>query len=217
MGIKNRIYIVDDTENFLQTCKNALGSDFDIETFDLASDLVHQLESTTPPQVIVSNLKMPGILGMDLIRLLKKYDLEVPVILIAKGPSEKELEEAVSAGATQVLQKPVSMSELRESIDKALISNIETLDSASMGAEAIEITDLGQQILELYKTRALEAERLLHELGLLPSSVEAQLDRVLHLKKMERNFLKRKSRLIRIFNHEATVDDIVSTGRKPAA
>jgi FixJ family two-component response regulator len=218
MSAKKLIYVVDHDSEFQTTCIEQLSDQYEVSGFNEAADLVNALETNPAPQLIISDQEMPGIKGLDLIRLLKKNELDVPVVLISGFLDDAQRVQALEAGTFRILEKPVSMKSLQQCVFDAFHVSEESMDPLTIGAEAIEITQLGLQILSLYKDRALDAERVLKELGLLPSTVEAQLDRILNLGKLERTFQKRRERLLRLYNDEATVDDLVtSTVRKPAA
>jgi DNA-binding NtrC family response regulator len=56
--------------------------------------------------VILSDIQMPGMSGVDLLSIVRAYDLDVPVILMTGNPTLETAMEAVSLGALQYLVKP---------------------------------------------------------------------------------------------------------------
>lgn len=58
-------------------------------------------------EVIVSDIQMPELSGVELLSLVRTHDLDVPVILMTAAPSLETALEAVSLGALQYLVKPV--------------------------------------------------------------------------------------------------------------
>jgi EAL domain-containing protein (putative c-di-GMP-specific phosphodiesterase class I) len=56
--------------------------------------------------VIVSDIDLPGMTGVDLLRVVRAYDLDVPLILMTGAPSIDTATEAVSLGALEYLRKP---------------------------------------------------------------------------------------------------------------
>jgi len=69
--------------------------------------------------VIVSDIQMPGMTGIDLLRVVRAYDLDVPVILMTGAPSIETAVEAVSLGALQYLTKPTPGPELVQAVERA--------------------------------------------------------------------------------------------------
>src|SRR5580700_7374673 len=53
--------------------------------------------------VIVTDIQMPGMSGLDLLRVVRGYDLDVPVILMTGEPKVETAIEAVSLGALEYL------------------------------------------------------------------------------------------------------------------
>jgi EAL domain-containing protein (putative c-di-GMP-specific phosphodiesterase class I)/ActR/RegA family two-component response regulator len=60
-----------------------------------------------PFDVVVSDVAMPGMDGLQLLRAIREHDLDVPVLLITAGPSLETAVQALEHGAFRYLQKPV--------------------------------------------------------------------------------------------------------------
>ncbi len=69
--------------------------------------------------VVVSDIQMPGMSGVDLLRAIRASDLDVPVILMTGAPSVETAIEAVNLGALKYLPKPTSTEVLLESVERA--------------------------------------------------------------------------------------------------
>ncbi|HVY46756.1 MAG TPA: EAL domain-containing response regulator [Minicystis sp.] len=69
--------------------------------------------------VIVADVNMPGTSGIDLLRIARAYDLDVPVILMTGGPEVGSAVQAVELGALQYLAKPVDNPELVRVVTRA--------------------------------------------------------------------------------------------------
>jgi CheY-like chemotaxis protein len=77
---------------------------------------VKQIGGRSMPSVIVSDLSMPKMNGIEFLEKLKKNDFlkEVPFILITAYGEEVKVREAIKAGARDVLTKPFELSFLFE-------------------------------------------------------------------------------------------------------
>ena len=71
------------------------------------------------PEVMVLDLKMPGINGIEVLRNVKKNHPNVEVIILTGHGSSKDEEETRKLGAFAYLQKPVDISTLTDTIKKA--------------------------------------------------------------------------------------------------
>jgi len=69
--------------------------------------------------VILTDIQMPHMSGLDLLRVVRAYDLDVPVILMTGEPKVETAIEAVSLGALQYLVKPAPHEELVNAVDRA--------------------------------------------------------------------------------------------------
>jgi EAL domain-containing protein (putative c-di-GMP-specific phosphodiesterase class I) len=69
--------------------------------------------------VILTDVHMPGTTGLDLLRVVRAYDLDVPVILMSGDPELETAMEAVELGALQYVRKPVQTTALTAIVERA--------------------------------------------------------------------------------------------------
>ena len=74
---------------------------------------------TTPFDVIVSDISMPEMNGLEFLRAVREQDLDVPVILMTGEPGLDSAMRAVEYGAFRYLAKPVDLQVLGETADRA--------------------------------------------------------------------------------------------------
>lgn len=70
--------------------------------------------------VVLSDIAMPGMDGVQLLRSIRERHLDIPVVLITGGPSIDTAVKAVEYGAFRYLTKPVENRELRAVVERAL-------------------------------------------------------------------------------------------------
>jgi DNA-binding NtrC family response regulator len=92
----------------------------------------HQVTTTNNPMevaellakerfdLIITDLKMPGMDGMELLELAKKYDKDVLTLMVTAFGSLESAEEAVAKGAFDYISKPFRKETLLIAIDKAM-------------------------------------------------------------------------------------------------
>jgi EAL domain-containing protein (putative c-di-GMP-specific phosphodiesterase class I) len=73
-----------------------------------------------PYDVVLSDISMPGLDGIELLRKVRGKDLDLPVVLITGTPSVDSAIDAVEYGALRYLQKPVESKVLCETIERAV-------------------------------------------------------------------------------------------------
>lgn len=69
--------------------------------------------------VILADIQMPGMSGLDLLRIVRTRDLDVPVILMTGWPDVESATDAVELGALRYLVKPISIDVLCEAVERA--------------------------------------------------------------------------------------------------
>ncbi|MCW8957157.1 MAG: response regulator, partial [Gammaproteobacteria bacterium] len=71
-------------------------------------------------QLVITDLSMPRMSGMDLLEAIRQTDLEVPVIMITGFSTEDSAIKALRLGATDFIKKPFDMDELLAQVDQSL-------------------------------------------------------------------------------------------------
>lgn len=90
-----------------------------IEALRLFGDLARH-EAAEVPDLVVSDIRMPELGGMGVLRTLRELDWAMPVILITAFADAKTQASALGLGATVVLDKPVDLTLLRNVVGNYL-------------------------------------------------------------------------------------------------
>lgn len=133
---KFKVLLVDDEEEFVRTLSERLQMrDLDSQTaFDGEQALEVMRDGV--PDVMVLDLKMPGIDGMEVLRRMKKLYPKVQVIILTGHGSSKDEDQARRLGAFEYLQKPVNLEDLVEVLKRAYQKKVEASLMAATFAEA---------------------------------------------------------------------------------
>ncbi len=136
------IWIVDDDESIRWVLEKALAREnLATRSFSNVRDTVEALKSATP-QVLVSDIRMPGESGLELLQIVKTMHPGLPVIVMT---AFSDLDSAVSAfqgGAFEYLAKPFDLDKAVELIRRALEESLRESNVEQAAAETPEI--LGQ-------------------------------------------------------------------------
>jgi two-component system nitrogen regulation response regulator GlnG len=136
------IWIVDDDESIRWVLEKALAREnLATKSFSNARDAMDALQSSAP-QVLVSDIRMPGTSGLELLQAAKARHPGLPVIVIT---AFSDLDSAVAAfqgGAFEYLAKPFDVDKAVELIRRALEESLREADVEQVSAETPEI--LGQ-------------------------------------------------------------------------
>ena len=145
MGQAMKVAIVDDEQDMRQSISQWLAlSGFDTETYGSAEDA---LKSLTPDfqGVVVSDIKMPGMDGMQFLKRLMSVDSALPVIMITGHGDVPMAVEAMHVGAFDFLEKPFNPDKMTELAKKAANARRLTLDNRALRRE---LSDGGTGIMK---------------------------------------------------------------------
>ena len=106
------VLLVDDEREFVSTLAERLQMrGFDLEVAFSGEQALEMLENRIP-EVMVLDLRMPGIDGLEVLRLVKRKYPRIQVIILTGHGSERDEEAARRLGAFDHLQKPVDINDL---------------------------------------------------------------------------------------------------------
>jgi DNA-binding NtrC family response regulator len=116
------IFVVDDDDGSREAMTRTLERvGYEVHGFPSAEDALAVLESDEPVDVVVSDVRMPGMDGYELLRHVRAVRPDLPFLLVT---AFSEVRDAVKAlqedGADDYLSKPVEMQELRQRVQLAI-------------------------------------------------------------------------------------------------
>lgn len=118
-GRQPRIVVIDDEEGIRRLFQRLLGKRYDLQTFARGLAALEDLQQT-PCDLVITDLRMPGMDGMEVLSRVKEFDRDIPVIMLTAYGSIETAVEAMKKGAYDYLAKPVQSEEMELVIEKAL-------------------------------------------------------------------------------------------------
>jgi len=116
-----KILIVDDEPDMLKLLSMILRekTSYEITTTNNPIE-ARELAKQGEFDLVISDLKMPGLDGMEIIDAVKKIDEDIPVIIITAFASVESASEAIQKGGFDFITKPFRKEQILFTIDKAL-------------------------------------------------------------------------------------------------
>lgn len=129
---KYRILVVDDEPTVCKSIRQVLiREDCDVETA-LSGEEALRKDAERPYDVMIVDLMMPGLSGMELLRSIKAGNPKARIIMVTGYPTMRNTLQAMQLGAMDFLPKPFLPTTLRNLVAKAL----EAGDDAPRGSGA---------------------------------------------------------------------------------
>ena len=139
--MKHRILLVDDHRDILRLLHSTLDTlkNSDLQIFELPSGEEALLEASRKRiDLLVADYKLPGMSGIELIHKIRARQPEVKVILISGMTDRKSRDEMLNAGAVALFDKPISLADFLDVVERSLelVSTIFPPESGSAKEEA---------------------------------------------------------------------------------
>lgn len=119
-----RILLIDDDAAGRTALRRALQRmNYEVEAHAAGAPALESLGDGTGFDLVITDIKMPGMDGLELLRRVKEANPELPVILITAFGTIENAVEAISQGASDYLTKPLGLPEVRAKVAKTLESS----------------------------------------------------------------------------------------------
>jgi DNA-binding NtrC family response regulator len=142
-----KIAIVDDERDMRQSISQWLAlSGYDTETFGSAEDALKVLGSYYPG-IVISDIKMPGMDGMQFLKKLMGSDSALPVIMITGHGDVPMAVEAMRVGAFDFLEKPFNPDRMSELAKRATGARRLVLDNRALRQELSDGSQLMKKLI----------------------------------------------------------------------
>jgi DNA-binding NtrC family response regulator len=150
---KVKLLLVDDEEDFLNSLAKRLGKrDFDITTA-MEGKLAVKAAKKMEFDVAILDMKMPGMDGMELLRILKKKHKFLEVVILTGYGGIDSAVEATKLGAHSYLEKPYDFEKLLEVLKNAYETRLrKKFEHDKKRMEEIEMLSMGSSPMGILKS-----------------------------------------------------------------
>jgi two-component system, NtrC family, nitrogen regulation response regulator GlnG len=146
------VWVIDDDRSIRWVFEKALAREgIPFKTFAQATEAMDALDATGAPQVLVSDIRMPGTSGLELLQNVKQRFPGLPVIIMT---AYSDLESAVAAfqgGAFEYLPKPFDVDQAVELIRRALGESMREGEAEELSTVTPDILGKAQSMQEVFR------------------------------------------------------------------
>lgn len=142
-----KVLLVDDDRSMRDSLDHLLTrAGFQVDAHFRASDAISAL-SKTQPDVILTDMKMPGLSGFDVLEAAQKQDRDLPVILISAHGDVPLAVDAMERGAHNFLEKPYHPGRLIAILKRAAENHRLTRDNRNLRARLTDLSGLDRVLM----------------------------------------------------------------------
>jgi len=177
------VYLVDDNPEIRFHLKGLLvQKGYSVYDFDSARTFLDGLEKLAHPCVLVVDMRMPKLSGLDLQHQLKLKNIYIPSIFISGESQPQEIIDAMKTGAIEFLWKPFKSEHLIAALDRGLAIDIENtnIQNRKIKLQALQ-ADLSQKENEVFllMRKGLKNKEIGEKLGVFSDTVKKHRAQVL--------------------------------------
>ena len=120
MPRKKRVLIVDDEEGMLALLRTILKKEKYEVLESMSADSALELLEHETVDLVISDIRMPGMSGIEFLDEVREWDMDLPVIFVSGKGSDKDWARAVQSSATGVVEKPFKRETLMKAVRQAM-------------------------------------------------------------------------------------------------
>ena len=169
------VHVIDDDQAMRESLDFLLGvQGFSVALYSSAAEFLAALPGLPAEGCILSDISMPGMSGIELVRRLKERGAKLPIILMTGHADVPMAVEAMKAGISDFIEKPFAQDVLLDAVKAALTRGGEAADGDSDQAAQDRIAHLSPRETDVLKgVVAGKANKIIaYELGISPRTVE---------------------------------------------
>ncbi|MCC7117930.1 MAG: response regulator [Anaerolineales bacterium] len=160
--MENAVLLVDDNRDILKLLKNTLDTlkRPEIKAFEAPSGEEALLEAARRKiDLLITDYKLPGMTGVELMHKIRAKHPEVKVILISGMSDKKAREEMIGAGAMAIFDKPIPLADFLDAVERGLglVQTIFPPEQVDVKTEArhVRLSDLLANFRQDFNTQAV--------------------------------------------------------------
>lgn len=121
-GVQPRVLVVDDEPGIIAALTGALAHwGYAVSTAPDGPQALEQVKATRP-HVVLLDINMPGMDGLEVLRHLRAFDPAIGVIMLSGVGDEETRQTALTLGADDYLRKPTRLEDVERSVARRLVT-----------------------------------------------------------------------------------------------
>ncbi len=169
------VHVIDDDDAVRDSIQMFLANEgLEVRTYPSADAFIAVLDSA-PPGCVVTDVRMPGMSGMELLAEIARLRLAMPVIVVTGHADVPLAVRAMKSGAVDLLEKPFKAADLIDAVSRALEvgrnSQRNVLSAQEAQARLATLTMRETEVLDRL-VRGQPNKIIAYEMGISPRTVE---------------------------------------------
>lgn len=152
---KPLVFVLDDEVEITELLHDELGEDYQVMAFNSPQKLIQTLEQNTlTPAVLVTDLKMPEMTGLEVLAKIKKMGKNIPTLMFSGYLQKDDAVKALELGVVHILEKPVDVTMVHEMVNATFVDY-------QLYRTHSELLLLTKKISEMYSVMRLSIQNLM--------------------------------------------------------
>jgi two-component system response regulator FixJ len=174
-GVQGTVHVIDDDEAVRESLAFLLGTaGYAVETYESAATFLKQA-SALKLECVITDVRMPELSGIDLLRRLRELKIAVPVIMITGHADVPLAVEAMKLGAADFLEKPfddeVMLARIRAALDTQHLKEKSQAGRAEVEQRLATLSNRERDVLQGL-VKGLANKQIAYAHGISPRTVE---------------------------------------------
>lgn len=163
----SEICIVDDEPDLGKICEDHLRTQYKVRTFISAEAALRAFnDEDYEPSLVLTDIKMPGIDGLEMLSQIKSGGKQVPSIIMSAYADKNYALRAIEEGVAAFIEKPFSLDQLENLVAKVMEQHKRLQKVEDILAKQEQLSRAHNELIRKYVHRFTVAENFIYESGL---------------------------------------------------
>jgi two-component system, LuxR family, response regulator FixJ len=200
------VYVVDDHVKTLQSLQDLIGTlDIPVKTFVAAEDFLKAYDAARPGCLLL-DLRLPGMGGLDLLRVLRDRGIALPVIMLSGYGDIPTVADAFKRGVAEFLEKPckadVLLKRVRQAVALDMRQRAERADIIEARERLSRLTKRETEVLRYVARHWLSSKEIAPRLKIASKTVDVHRAKI-----MEKTGAQKVTELVWLYALATTLND----------
>lgn len=164
-----QLCIVDDESGIGKMCQDYLADSYSVQAFTSPEEALAAFEKDYHPDLLLTDIKMPGIDGFEMAKRIHQKNPEIPVVMMSGYANKNHLLQAIETEAAGFIEKPFSPKKMKATLEAVFrkAQQVQKIEELNKKYEALTSTlmELNARYVERYakaENRLMQADTFHH-------------------------------------------------------
>jgi YesN/AraC family two-component response regulator len=185
-----QLCVVDDEQDITRMCADYFSDICSVRTFQTAQDALDAFDADYQPDLILSDIKMPKMSGLEFVKKVKEREKAPPVVIMSGFSEKSHVLEAYDKKVSAFIEKPFDLNKMKTTLQDLIQDSISIKKQEDLIGLYGDLIQFMTGVIEIQSERFVAAENRLYDLNEAAFTSPDQIKNFLSQIKQENHLMR---------------------------